>query len=34
MRCGGAIPEDGGLTYLGTTRREKEVNSAGDRNGR
>ena len=28
VRCGGANPEDGGPTPLGTTRREKGVNSA------
>ena len=33
MRRGGASPEDGGPTPLGKTRREKGVNSAGDRAG-
>ena len=29
MRCGGSSPEDGDQTHIGTTRREKGVNSAG-----
>ena len=33
MRCGGASPEDGGLTHHGTMRREKGTNIDGDKTG-